>query len=217
MVRAPDVGHSLGMSNLSRRAMSWSDRAFTTYFGYTVIFAVLLPITVLFLVVGLSAVSLADANRTIDPVIKLLALVVGASWALNRFFVNRTDAQHVRIECAVDSVRGSAAEARPSLLLYRIEVVNTGKVLLNDYTIEVKVESVSVSASGPSAHYELLDHVDQHPGGAIEPGSWSAVSKAAVIPVNVQAVRIWVEVLSQSGPSWTWHGLRILERPSEAL
>ncbi len=205
------------MSKLSRHAMSWSDRAFTTYFGYTVILTVLIPVAALFLVVGLSAVSLADANRAIDPVIKLLALLVGASWALNRFFVNRTDAQHVRIECVVDSVRGSAEEARPSLLLYRIEVVNTGKVLLHDYTIEVKVASVSARGGEPGAHYEPLDDVGRHPGGDIEPGSWSAVSKAAVIPADVQAVRIWVEVVSQSGPSWTWHGSRVLDHPTVAL
>ena len=181
--------------------------AFTRHFAWTVLGLAVLPIVVFTVVVALTPATLDQANMYVDSVVKVLAIVVGAAWTLNRFFASRTDALQLRVEpqAALVPPEDKLAKDGDALLLYRIDVVNTGRVLFHDYWIEVEIASVEVDAARHSPAYYVLDEIPRHLGGPIEPGSWAAVSGAAVVDADLRAVRLAARIETESGQSWTWH------------
>ena len=191
------------------RSMAQVETVLTRYFVWTVLALVLVPIGAFTLIVTLTSVSLDDANKYVDTVVKMLAGLVGAAWALNRFFANRADALHVRLDPHVSLVPqgDSSSPDSDALLLYRVEIINTGRVLFKDYWVEVEIASVEVDTESRKPVYFVADEVPRHAGGPIEPGSWAAVSGAVVVAGNLRAVRLAAQIENRAGSSWTWHQL----------
>ena len=163
--------------------------------------------------VAFTSIDVAEAQSYVDILFKLTALVVGGTWAINRYLTARTDAPHLRLNSRAELVdTGTSASSVNSLLLYRIEVVNTGRVLVSDYSIEVEVASVEVAEAALEPEYFVLAEVPPHQGGPIEPGSWAAVSGAVLAPSDLAAVRLAATIVSLAGESWTWHELVAVSR-----
>jgi hypothetical protein len=44
-----------------------------------------------------------------------------------------------------------------------------------------------------------------HPVDPIEPGAWSAVSTAVLMPQEVRIVQVYLALRFETGDIWTWH------------
>jgi hypothetical protein len=157
-------------------------------------------------VLMVAGVSVDTAGKLIDSVFKIVAVLVGAAWALNRYYVGRTDALQMRVDPHIDVIEAGsfAPNSASGLLLYRLDVVNTGRRQLAAYRLSVEVASVELGPSNDPAYYELAAF-PWHEGAPIEPGSWAAVSNAVAVTSEVKAVRILVIIETVGGEGWTWH------------
>jgi hypothetical protein len=189
--------------------------------GIVVVATVILAISLVPLLTG---VSLAHESQYVDTTFKALAVLVGALWALNRYFVFRTDSPQVRVDPDVSLLPGDSfvPPRHFGLLLYRLRIVNTGKILISTMEVLLQVESVEPGDDGEAEYSDLLRWPDAgyHPIGRIEPGSWGAINSAAPIPSTTRAVRLYLEMLLGDGEKWTWHGTFALESvrpPGNAL
>lgn len=139
-----------------------------------------------------------ELSKYVDVIFKTIAILVGAIWSLNRHFVQRTDALQIRVEDDVNLVvtnEDSGSIGSHPLLIYRIDVHNTGKTLIPNYQQYFQVESVVPSSEG--IEYQILYRWPQagwHSGGPIEPSSWSAINNVIMIPLNTVAVRFYLEL-----------------------
>lgn len=145
----------------------------------------------------------------VDAVFKTVAIVVGTLWTLNRYFVARTDVSKFRVDHDVSVIRDTKFRANKSalaLLIYRLDLVNTGNSLILPYQQFLEIDSVSPSKDG--VKYQPLyrwPQIGTHPGGPIEPNSWSAINDAISIPSDVKAVRLYLEIQLSKENTWTWH------------
>jgi hypothetical protein len=184
------------------------EKALSRQFMWTTVLLILIPVAAVTAAVAFTAIDVDEAQSYVDILVKLVALVVGGAWAINRYLTSRTDAPHLRLSSRAELVEtGTTANSEKALLLYRIEVVNTGRVLVSDYSIEVEVASVEVSEAAMEPEYYVLAEVPPHHGGPIEPGSWAAVSGTVLAPSDLAAVRLAATIVSLAGESWTWHEL----------
>ena len=184
------------------------EKALSRQFMWTTVLFVLIPVAAVTAAVAFTAVDVDEAQSYVDILVKLVALVVGGAWAIDRYLTARTDSPHLRLSSRAELVeRGTTANSEKALLLYRIEVVNTGRVLVSDYSIEVEVASVEVSEAAMEPEYYVLAEVPPRHGGPIEPGSWAAVSGTVLAPSDLAAVRLAATIVSLAGESWTWHEL----------
>jgi hypothetical protein len=155
-------------------------------------------------VVYLGVASVSDMAQFVDAVFKAVALFVGALWTLNRYFVSRTDAMQLRVDADVGAVRDETSGR--ALLIYRLDVVNTGNALLPTSMQWLQVDAVTPSNNGVR-HDELYRWPSEgsHPAGPIEPGSWSAINNAISVPKDVKAVRFYLDIEISPENRWTWH------------
>jgi hypothetical protein len=215
---------SLGRESLrhkrlrDRTLLSRVDHAFSSHFGLVVAGLIVVPVLAFSLLLSLDAVTLDNANKFMDSVVKVLVAAVGAAWALNRYFVGRVDAPQVRLEpkmSLVSTRRGDEGGSSNALLLYRVNIVNAGRVQLRDYTLALEIAALRVNPVTGELEYDVLGGLERHEGGPIEPGSWAAVSDALLVPHSLKAVRAYVEIHRLNGPGgWTWHELVDLTKGS---
>jgi len=140
-----------------------------------------------------------------DAVFKTVAVLVGTLWALNRYFVQRTDAPRLRVDADVGMIRGPST-GDPRLLIFRLDLVNTGTTQIGVFNHYVQVDAVTPRDDG--VEFQPLyrwPESDWHSGGPIEPGSWSAINSEVSCAASVRAVRLFVEVKLSDSARWTWH------------
>jgi hypothetical protein len=148
-------------------------------------------------------------SKLMDVILKSLALIAGLLWAGNRYFVLRTDMPQLRVDADVKLVRNVptlGSEGQPALLIYRLDIVNTGKTLL--HLLNEHVEIDAVYAGMEECRYECLYRwpvEGEHPGGLIEPGSWSAINDVLSCSSVIQVVRVYIKLQLAGGDDWTWH------------
>lgn len=155
-----------------------------------------------------NAVTLDQLAKGADLAIKCVAAVVGSAWALNRYFTGRVDEFQIRVDASVDVVAAGAFTESPDLglLITRLDIVNTGKVLLPEFGQVVVVDEVFPSQEGVKSMPIFRWPISGlHPGPPIEPGSWSAINFACPIKASTAAVRIYLEVYVAAELRWTWH------------
>jgi len=120
------------------------------------------------------------------------SLLVGAIWVLNRFYSTREDASHIRVDADVSSIpstRFQGLSSGYSLLIYRVDIINTGKILIEPFQHLIEIHEATI-AEGAVTYTTIYRWPESgtHWGGPIEPNSWSAVNDAIAIPNSVQAV-----------------------------
>ena len=178
----------------------------TKYLILTVFLIVVITIFVYIFVTVRGYISLDILSKYVDIVFKTLAVIIGAIWGLNRYFAARTDALQIRVDPDVKIVRDKSY-GRKALLIYRLDIVNTGRTLIPQFAYFITIEKVSPSKEiEPS--YELLYRLPQtglQGSGEIEPNSWSAINDSISISSNIKAIRIYIEIHITSGNVWTWH------------
>jgi hypothetical protein len=153
-------------------------------------------------------ITLETLSLATDSLLKGLAVIIGALWTLNRYFATRTDYPQLKVEMATDLIPSSLLGKNQGhgIFTYRLDVVNTGKVLLpvTGYSVELS----SVFLNNGSIDFEQLYQwpaEGMHPGSPIEPGSWGAISNAIACPKHVQAIRVFLEIELEGKARWTWH------------
>jgi hypothetical protein len=132
-----------------------------------------------------------------------MAVMLGVVWTLNRYYVGRVDTLRLRVDSDVKAIREPGSDY--ALLVFRLDVVNTSTILIGQFEHYLEIESATPSAEGTI--YKSLYRWPEsgtHPGGMIEPGSWSAINEALSIPATTGAVRIFLGI-ELPGHSWTWH------------
>jgi hypothetical protein len=181
----------------------------TKYLVFTVI--VLIAITIgSFAALLYYQITDVDTLATfVDAVFKTVAILVGTIWTLNRYFVARTDISRFRVDHDVSIIRGTKFKVNKSalaLLIYRLDLVNTGSTIILPYEQFLEIDAVTPTRN--NVQYQPLyrwPQVGTHPGGPIEPNSWSAINDAISIPSDVKAVRLYLEIQLSKGSVWTWH------------
>jgi len=158
----------------------------------------------------LDVVEAEDLQAFADIALKVAALLVGGLWALNRYFVQRTDAIQIRVDPSVNYLRlptqDSEERTSPGLLIYRLEVVNTGKSFIPAYKQFVQLSAVRLHEHGLSLEpLHRWPEIGFHEGGPIEPGSWSAIDDAISVSQDLVAMQLYLEVHLSGGQVWTWH------------
>jgi len=161
-------------------------------------------------------IDLSTLAKVADTSLKLGALVVGSLWALNRYYVQRPDTPRFRVEYDISRVEGAAlqpADEENDLLVLRMDVINAGQAFIAEYGQFLTVESVAIE-NGEAVYQPVYRWPESgvHPGGPIDPDSWSAVSDAIPIPKGTTVVRLYLELRLKSKETWTWHKLINLSR-----
>ena len=144
----------------------------------------------------------------VDAVVKSVAVTIGALWALNRYFVSRIDVPQLRVDADISVIPSNkfGNQAELSLLIYRLDIVNTGKALIPSLDQFLEIEGVFPSSDG--IQYSPLyrwPSTETHPTSPIEPGSWNAINDAVAIPRNIQAVRFYLDLQLNKRSFWSWH------------
>jgi len=185
------------------------EAATTKYLILTISSILLLTIGIFAVVLGYRITELDKLSKFVDALFKAMAILLGMIWTLNRYYTGRTDTTRLRVDTDVSIVRYPNADSTTAdlaLLIFRLDVVNTGAVLIPTYQQSMEIEAVTPSDKGTI--YNSLyrwPSKGKHPGGPIEPASWSAINDAISIPADVKAVRIYIEIELSPGSMWTWH------------
>ena len=184
------------------------EAATTKYVIFTVCSILVLTIAVFALILGFRLTELDKLSKFVDAVFKSMAVLLGMIWTLNRYYVGRADITQLRVDADVSTVSYSnnSSISDLSLLIFRLDVVNTSAVLIPPYQQSLEIDSVEPCANG-TVYRPLYRWPDsgKHPGGPIEPSSWSAINNALSIPANVKAVRVYIEIELSPENTWTWH------------
>ena len=149
--------------------------------------------------------TLEQLDKFVGVVFKMIVVLAGVAWTLNRYYVQRTDFEQLRVDADVDLVEFQS-ESEQNLLIFRLDVVNTGKSMLSGYDQALVIESVTPGSTEPQ--YTQLHRWPEtgfHSGSPIEPGSWAAINDAVTVAVDVRAVRIYIELKLGESKNWTWH------------
>ncbi len=193
----------------TRRAQVVFERLATKHLP-TLVFLLSVSAVALYAVAWQSkAIDMEKLATATDSVLKILAIIMGSAWAVNRYFVERVDVPQFRVEIETSLVPASAIDPKASgktLLIYRLDLINTGKSVIRKYRQYLAIERVSIDEQAV-VHDELhrWPELGLHLGGSAEPGSWSAVNDAIIIPQEVAVVRFYLETHLASGQVWTWH------------
>jgi hypothetical protein len=187
--------------------MNWFERLIVQRIALITAVACLIVIVLLAGSLFNRHVTLDLLSKATDGLLKALAIVVGTLWSLNRYFTTRTDYPQLRVEVIIDSLPSTVfgSEYLHGLLSYRLDIINTGKVLLNVTGYRVRISNVILSKD--EVLYEPLHewHETKAPSALIEPGSWGGVSRAITCPNDVRAIMLFLEVELAIGGPWTWH------------
>jgi hypothetical protein len=181
----------------------------TKYLVLTVLVITGITIAVFATILYLGLLDVVTLAHFVDAVFKTVAILVSSIWALNRYFVTRADAPQIRIDTEINLIPASEFEdtiSNNGLLIYRLDVVNTGKTLIAPEGQFLEISAVA--PAGNEVEYPILDRWPPegfNPGRSIEPGSWSAINDAMIVPSTVKAVRFYLEIRLSEGRSWSWH------------
>lgn len=167
----------------------------------------------------MKAVTLDSLSKALDSLLKALAVIIGALWALNRYYSTRTDYPQLRVDLIHDLVPNSliGGESDFGLFTYRLDIVNTGKTLLPVTGYRVELSNVMIHDA--EVVYEPLHQwpsEGMHPASPIEPGSWGAISEAICCPKDVFAIQVFLEIELNHAGSWTWHRNVALKQTDQA-
>jgi hypothetical protein len=111
---------------------------------------VAVPITY-FVLLSSGLITLNDLATFADAVVKTGAVIVGALWVLNRHYTSRIDVPQLRVDAEVSVIpptKFSNEAANHSLLIYRLDVINTGKTLIPPLEEYLTVHGVTPSSNG---------------------------------------------------------------------
>lgn len=149
--------------------------------------------------------SVDNLAKFTDAVFKTAALLLGTLWTINRYFVGRVDAAQFRVDSTLVKIPGDAP-LDPALIIFRLDLVNTGKTQIKEYLHYIEIDEVRATSTG--VDYRSLHRwplKDLHLGGPIEPGSWSAINGEVACSSSVKAVRVFLAVNLEEEEQWTWH------------
>lgn len=203
------------MLGTSGRGGKLLERLMTRQLPATVTCAILVLLMVLTALLVFTSATIEQIGGIVDISLKVIASIVGGAWALNRYFMARTDELQLRIDADVQAIPAGSFKETPdlSLLIARLDIVNTGKTLMPTFEHRLLINGVFPARDGVKevALYRWPE-MGLHLGGPIEPGSWSAINISHSIPGSTLAVRVYVEIYLMSVLRWTWHKtLRLTE------
>ena len=178
------------------------ERIFTLHF-LAVAFGGLALACAMFFAAAASGVSLHVLATITDVFFKLAAVIFGSSWALNRYFTARTDVLQIRVDPTIEIM---TAPTKERLFVCRLDIVNTGKALTSAFDESLEFYSVEVE-NGEITYRVFHTWPEQHPHPVdpIEPGAWSAVSTAVLMPQEARIVQVYLALRFETGELWTWH------------
>jgi len=185
------------------------EAATTKYLVVTFFSLLLLTVGAFALILAFRVTDLDRLTKFVDALFKTMAVLLGLIWTINRYYIGRTDTTRLRVDSEVSTVSYDESDAKKSdlaLLIFRLDVINIGTVLIPPYQQRLEVSSVDLTHRG--ATYTSLYRWPEsgtHEGGPIEPNAWAAISNAVPIPANVRAVRFYIECQLSADNTWTWH------------
>ena len=118
------------------------ERLATKYLIPLVILIVILVPILYYLILYMKVTNIAFLTGFIDISFKTIALFIGAIWTLNRLFISRTDSSHIKVEADLSKIHSSVLKKEKSLLVYRLDLLNSGNTLLNPYEYYIEIQSV---------------------------------------------------------------------------
>jgi hypothetical protein len=179
--------------------------ASTKFLVHTAVGSLLVTVGIFSAILYLKLADLEHVSKFADAVFKTGALLVGALWALNRYYVQRTDETQFRVDSDVSMVQVPGSQDH-NLLIFRLDLVNTGKTQIGQYMQFVEVHTVGLT-QGVVKLEPLFRWPDAgwHPAGSIEPGSWGAINIETGCPSATTAIRLFLAVALSEEKQWTWH------------
>jgi hypothetical protein len=182
------------------------EKATTQYLVPTSAAVIAVAVGGFWILLSAGVVSIDPLSKFVDVAAKTIAVSVGTLWALNRYFIGRTDAPQIRVDAHVDLLSAAQMGGDTGLLVYRLDVVNTGKTLIPPFHQFCELDAISIT-NGTVDHQTLNRWPDEGRlfGGPIEPGSWAALNAECPVPKGVRAVRLYLEISLRDGTRWTWH------------
>lgn len=158
----------------------------------------------MYTILHLNLVAFDDMVKVVDSIFKATVVIASSIWALNRYYILRVDEPQFRIDSEVKKV--VFLENDSAILIFRLDLVNTGKTLVEPFEHFVEVQAVNPGPDGPElTEIYRWPNDESHPGGPIEPGSWVAINDQFCCPKDLLVVRLFVGVMAASGGGWTWH------------
>jgi hypothetical protein len=184
--------------------------ATTEYLVVTVALSLILVVAGLIAVLGFGIVDRDVLSTFLDLLIKAGAMIGAVAWGLNRYFMGRTDIPQLRVEPFLSTIppeRFPRKSSACSLLLYRLDIMNTGKTLITPKGEFVEIHAIVPEAGGDFKAEPLYrwPREGYREGNPIEPGSWSAISDMVALSRDIQAIRLYVEIAITDESKWTWH------------
>ena len=181
----------------------------TKYFVVLVLLIIAITIVSFYIFLARQITDVETLATFVDAVFKTVAILVGALWALNRYFISRVDIPQLRVETDVSLIPTSefkGNETEYGLLVYRLDITNTGNTLIAPYHQYLIVHALSPSSEGVK-YEQLYRWPDEgvHPGGPIEPKSWAAINDEVSVLSTVRAVHMYLELQLEGSNTWTWH------------
>jgi hypothetical protein len=142
-------------------------------------------------------------NKTVDTVFKLMAIVIGFVWFLNRYFSERKDIPKFDVEVKIDSV---FADQNSRLLIYRLDLFNRANVLFSNFETYMVIDAIEVR-NGEIIKYTVqkLPSEGCFTELNIEPNSWTAINAELLLNQKVLALRFYYEIRKKGALMWSWH------------
>src|SRR5690349_7567239 len=120
------------------------EKLHTKHFFSYVFVVCLAALGTMYLAVQWGWLTQAQLATGVDIALKTVAALASTAWALNRYCISRADVPQIRIDPNVSVVPCSDNRGKSKLLLFRLDLVNTAKVKLEEVDVAVSVFSVSV-------------------------------------------------------------------------
>ena len=202
------VAHNSRKARTQRKVLGLLENLVTRDLGLSIVAVTVGALAVGALVIDGQLATIDLLAKGVDILLKVVGSVVAAAWALNRYFILRTDDLQLRVDAAVDIGKAGSFEATPGLglLLVRLDIVNTGKALVPPFHQCLVVDEIYPDYRGlAEKRLSRWPEIGLHPGGSIEPGSWSAINFTLPIAESARVVRILLEIYIDNQLEWTWH------------
>jgi hypothetical protein len=191
----------------------------TKYLVLTIFGVLVLTVLILAIILNYQIASLDDLSKFVDTVFKAIAILLGTIWTLNRYYTGRVDSEKLRVDPDVKIVRNSETEKLgQALLIFRLDIINTSAVLIPEFQECVEIDSLELTDSGIiEKRLYRWPESGSHPGGPIEPNSWSAINDALPVPVETYAIRVYVEIVFSDHQMMTWHKTFDVSKKEDAV
>ena len=169
---------------------------------WTTVLLVLIPVAAVTAAVAFTAVDVDEAQSYVDILVKLVALVVGGAWAINRYLTARTDSPHLRLQRACGLVeRGTNRELGEGFA----PVSDRGRQHRSSARVRLLDRSrgsasVEVSEAAMEPEYYVLAEVPPRHGGPIRAAAGRR-SQGTVLAAasDLAAVRLAATIVSLAG------------------